>query len=186
MDSLRLDAAKHIDYDFFPGWLEMLRKYKNRELFAVGEYWKDNLEELLVYLDNCGKCMSLFDVPLHYQFERAAKAGSYFHLGGIFSDTLVSRDPDHAVTIVENHDTQPEQALQSPVQGWFKPLAYALILLRKEGTPCVFYGDLYGIPHNHLLPVQATLKRTLQFSSRHPYPSTYGACIPYNALRHTP
>ena len=27
----------------------------------------------------------------------------------------------------------------------FKPLAYALILLRDKGQPCVFYGDLYGI-----------------------------------------
>lgn len=154
VDSLRLDAVKHISYAFFPRWLDMLRKYKNQELFAVGEYWRDNLEELLVYLDHCGHCMSLFDVPLHHQFERAAKAGSYFHLPSVFCSTLVSRAPEHAVTLVDNHDTQPEQALQSPVQGWFKPLAYALILLRKEGTPCVFYGDVYGIPHNHLLPVR--------------------------------
>ena len=27
---------------------------------------------------------------------------------------------------------------------WFKPIAYALILLRDEGYPCVFYPDLYG------------------------------------------
>ena len=40
------------------------------------------------------------------------------------------------------------------MQGWFKPLAYALILLREEGTPCVFYGDLYGIPHNNIPPVR--------------------------------
>jgi len=30
------------------------------------------------------------------------------------------------------------------VAPWFKPLAYALILLRVDGYPCVFYGDLYG------------------------------------------
>lgn len=27
---------------------------------------------------------------------------------------------------------------------WFKPLAYALILLCENGVPCVFYPDLYG------------------------------------------
>ena len=43
-----------------------------------------------------------------------------------------------------NHDTQPGQALEAPVEGFFKPLAYALILLRSEGYPCVFWGDLYG------------------------------------------
>jgi alpha-amylase len=52
--------------------------------------------------------------------------------------------PDKAVTVVENHDTQPLQALEAPIEPWFKPLAYALILLRKDGYPCVFYPDLYG------------------------------------------
>jgi alpha-amylase len=30
------------------------------------------------------------------------------------------------------------------VEAWFKPLAYALILLREGGYPCIFYPDLYG------------------------------------------
>lgn len=45
---------------------------------------------------------------------------------------------------MDNHDTQIGQSLQSWVQPWFKPLAYSLILLRANGYPCVFYGDLYG------------------------------------------
>lgn len=28
---------------------------------------------------------------------------------------------------------------------FFKEIAYALILLRSQGQPCVFYGDLYGL-----------------------------------------
>lgn len=28
--------------------------------------------------------------------------------------------------------------------AWFKPLAYSLILLRPDGYPCVFFGDMYG------------------------------------------
>lgn len=161
VDSLRLDAVKHVSYAFFPRWLDMLRRYKNQELFAVGEYWRDSLEELLDYLNHCGRSMSLFDVPLHHRFERAAKEGSRFDLGAVFCNTLVSRDPEHAVTFVDNHDTQPGQALQSPVQNWFKPLAYALILLREAGTPCVFYGDLYGIPHDQIPPVQGLEKLLL-------------------------
>jgi len=31
------------------------------------------------------------------------------------------------------------------VSEWFKPAAYALILLREAGLPCIFYGDYYGI-----------------------------------------
>lgn len=44
-----------------------------------------------------------------------------------------------------NHDTQPYQALEAPIEPFFKPLAYALILLRSSGYPCLFYGDMYGI-----------------------------------------
>ncbi len=62
----------------------------------------------------------------------------------IFTGTLVEADPFHAVTLVANHDTQPLQALEAPVEPWFKPLAYALILLRENGVPSVFYPDLYG------------------------------------------
>ena len=35
-------------------------------------------------------------------------------------------------------------ALESVVEPWFKPLAYALILLRRDGYPCVFTADYYG------------------------------------------
>jgi alpha-amylase len=44
-----------------------------------------------------------------------------------------------------NHDTQPGQTMATKIEGFFKPLAYALILLRDAGYPCVFYGDLYGM-----------------------------------------
>ena len=43
-------------------------------------------------------------------------------------------------------DTQHGQSLQSFGEDWFKPLAYALVLLRGEGVPCVFYSDYYGNP----------------------------------------
>lgn len=62
----------------------------------------------------------------------------------ILDGTLMQQRPTHAVTFVENHDSQPLQALESVVEPWFKPLAYALILLRQEGYPCVFYADYYG------------------------------------------
>lgn len=34
------------------------------------------------------------------------------------------------------------------MEDWFKPSAYALILLMKEGYPCIFYGDYYGVSGN--------------------------------------
>src|SRR4029079_17379894 len=54
------------------------------------------------------------------------------------------QNPMRSVSFVENHDTQPCQSLESPVEPWFKPHAYALILLRREGYPCLFWGDYFG------------------------------------------
>ena len=54
---------------------------------------------------------------------------------------------------MDNHDTQPGQSLESWVEGWFKASAYTLILLRSFGYPCVFYGDLAGIPTRNIGPV---------------------------------
>lgn len=34
---------------------------------------------------------------------------------------------------------------QTIIIPFFKPIAYGLILLRSQGQPCVFYGDLYGL-----------------------------------------
>jgi alpha-amylase len=79
--------------------------------------------------------VTLFDAALQLRFHQASKAGGDFDLRTIFDGTLVAARPDHAVTLVDNHDTQPLQALEAPVEPWFKPLAYALILLREGGRP---------------------------------------------------
>lgn len=161
VDGLRLDAVKHIRFSFFTHWLGELRRKTGKPLWTVGEYWSQELQALLNYLDKCGQVMCLFDVPLHFNFSRASSCGGNFDMRKIFDGTLVSTRPERAVTFVDNHDTQPGQALQSWVQGWFKPLAYALILLRQEGTPCVFYGDRCGIPHDGINPVGKQLDALL-------------------------
>lgn len=73
----------------------------------------------------------LFDAPLQMKFHEASRQGAEYDMRHIFTGTLVEADPFHAVTLVANHDTQPLQALEAPVEPWFKPLAYALILLRE-------------------------------------------------------
>lgn len=80
----------------------------------------------------------------------------------IFDNTLTKDNPAKSVTFVDNHDSQPGQSLESWVQGWFRQLAYALILLRQEGYPCVFYGDWYGIPHDEIPDMRPRLLRCLK------------------------
>jgi alpha-amylase len=144
INGLRLDAVKHISSLFFKGWLDDIRDRFESDLFAVGEYWSDDIAALHSYITTTEGKMSLFDVPLHYNFHRASKSGENYDLRIIFDNTLMQQQPSLAVTFVENHDSQPLQALESPVESWFKPLAYAIILLRRQGYPCIFYGDYYG------------------------------------------
>ncbi|RYU94242.1 alpha-amylase [Emticicia agri] len=143
-DGVRLDALKHITPDFPVEWLDFMRQHLKPDLFAVGEYWTDKkLDQLEKYIEATDGKIHMFDIPLHYNLHLASCTDSY-DLRTIFDNSLVSVQPLLAVTFVENHDTQPIQSLESSVEPWFKPLAYALILLREEGYPCVFYGDFYG------------------------------------------
>ncbi|PWE53988.1 alpha-amylase [Metarhizobium album] len=144
VDGFRLDAAKHIPAWFFRDWVGHMRQAVKEDLFVVAEYWHPDMSTLKSYLDLVDHQLTVFDVALHHRFHEASKAGKDFDMRTIFDGTLVSGHPDHAVTIVDNHDTQPLQALEAAVDPWFKPLAYALVLLREQGVPCVFHPDLYG------------------------------------------
>jgi alpha-amylase len=168
VDALRLDALKHMERGFYLRYLEDLRKAAGKELFAVGEYWSGDLEDLQAYLGE-EQTMSLFDVPLHYKLFMASNSMGDMDLGHIFDHTLVSDNPTHAVTFVENHDTQPNQALASSVEPWFKPSAYALILLREAGYPCVFYGDLYGEPNGGYIPAVTELPLLMEIRLKYAY-----------------
>jgi alpha-amylase len=148
VDGFRLDAIKHIAAWFFPQWLDELEKYAGKDLFVVGEYWVPEINSLNWYIGLVGGRMSVFDVPLHYNFHYASKAGGNYDMQRILDGTLMQQQPTYAVTFVENHDSQPLQALESVVEPWFKPLAYAIILLRREGYPCVFYADYYGAEYD--------------------------------------
>lgn len=140
----RLDAAKHIPAWFFRDWVGAMRTRVNPELFVVAEYWHPEMAALEAYLELVDQQLMLFDVGLVHSFHAAGLAGAEYDLRGLYDGALAAAVPDHAVTFVGNHDTQPLQALEAPVEPWFKPLAYALILLREEGVPCVFYPDLFG------------------------------------------
>ena len=178
VDGVRLDAVKHIGGDFIAGWLPRLREATGRDLPAVGEYWSADLGELLAYLDSVcdadgDPALSLFDVPLHAHLHAASCSHGEVDMARLFEGTLVGADPDHAVTFVENHDTQPGQSLASTVEAWFKPSAYAIILLRQGGLPCVFWGDLFGTPETGdlaavpELPVLMLMRRLLAHGTQH-------------------
>lgn len=148
-DGMRLDAVKHIAPQFYNEWLAYMREMTGKEMFTVAEYWAPgNLPVLEQYIAATDGKVSLFDACLQNNFSTASKAGSGYDLQTIFDGTLVQSNPNLAVTLVSNHDTQPLQALEAPVEPWFAPIAYALVLLREKGYPCIFYPDLYSAEYS--------------------------------------
>lgn len=143
-DGIRLDALKHISLKFLKEFITFIKTEINPDCFVLGEFWKDEAGKLESFSDQMDNLISCFDAPLHYNFFKASEEGRDYDLSKILEGSFLERKPVYSVSFVENHDTQPLQALESSVQAWFKSLAYAIILLSEEAYPCIFYPDLFG------------------------------------------
>jgi len=158
-DGFRYDALKHVSREFIENLSKAISD-KHPGFYFVGEYWKDDLGTIDYYLEQTDYLINLFDVALHYNFHEASK-NSEFDMRKIYEGSLVSEKPQKAVTFVDNHDSQPGQSLESWVESWFKVIAYSLILLRKDGYPCVFWGDSAGINENKYTGIAPQLEAML-------------------------
>lgn len=176
IDGFRLDAVKHINYKFLKDWVSTLRDKTGKELFSVGEYWNQDINILLNYINSTRSEFSLFDVPLHFNFQKASSSNGDYDMRNILRGTLMERYPTKAVTFIDNHDTQKGQSLESYVLNWFKPIAYSLILLRAEGYPCVFYADYYSDGAENNIP---SIKNTLDILIKLRKYSAYGKQTDY-------
>lgn len=145
IDGMRFDALKHIDDDFVEEFVQHIEEKSDKDFYFFGEYWMYDTDEKNKYLYETKYHTDLFDVALHYNMEQASKDSQNYDMRKIFDNTLVKEHPLITVTFVDNHDSQLGQALESFVEPWFKKIAYGLILLRKDGYPCIFYGDYYGV-----------------------------------------
>lgn len=111
--------------------------------FAVSEAWFRNLGDLNNYAAATGGRTSLFDVPLHYTFQSMSNGNGAWDMRGLQFAGFTEANGALSVSFVDNHDTDDQTgALYSPVSN-LKMLAYAYILTREKGYPCVFYRDYY-------------------------------------------
>ena len=145
VDGFRYDALKHISDEFIYDLSNHIMEKKKDDFYLFGEYWQYDEGQIDRYLDDTDWKIDLFDVPLHFHFEEASKSNGNYDMRNIFNNTIVKNHPLQAVTFVDNHDSQPGQSLDSWVEDWFKEIAYSLILFRKDGYPCIFAGDYYGL-----------------------------------------
>lgn len=182
LDGMRLDAIKHMNDQFIKQFLEAIRTDRGDEFYAVGEYWKNDIDSLDEYLSNVQYKVDLFDVCLHYNMYRASQEGKKYDLRNLLKDTLAERHPDLAVTFVDNHDSQKNSSLESQIKDWFKPSAYAIILLMDKGYPCIFYGDYYSMkrkksPHHKILDILLNVRQKYAYGEQTDYfdhPNTVG------------
>lgn len=150
IDGFRFDASKHIDAGFMDDLMKYIRSEIREDFYSMAEYWMGDNGALQEYIEETSGNIDLFDVPLHYNFYEASKAGKDYDLRKLFDNSIVKTNPIIGVTFVDNHDTQEGQSLSSWVEPWFKEHAYASILLRADGYPTVFWGDLYGVGDSSL------------------------------------
>jgi len=144
-DGFRFDGLKHIRTFFFKEFVQLMKTHFP-DHFSMGEYWDSNTRNLHQFIRNTGGMISLNDVPLQLRFYEISKAfpRNSYDLRNLVQGTLSAEQPSLAVTFVENHDTQPCQYLERTVEPWFKPWAYAFILLREQGYPTIFLPDWTG------------------------------------------
>lgn len=116
LDGMRLDAVKHISSAFVHQFINQIRDNGNSDFYFVGEYWKADLVSLENYLEAVDYSADLFDVPLHYNFYEASTSGEEYDLRELFHNSLVAKAPLHAVTFVDNHDSQRGSSLESEVE----------------------------------------------------------------------
>lgn len=180
VDGFRLDAVKHVKFQYLEEWVYHMRAATGKEMYTVAEYWDSDVNVLHNFITKTKGRMSVFDAPLQKNFYEASRASGYYDMSKIMDFTIMKDNPGKAVTLVDNHDTQPLQALERPVDYWFKQLAYAFILLRAEGYPNVFYPDMYGASysdkgHNiYLAPVAKldkliTARKLYAYGTQHSY-----------------
>ncbi|KAF7187589.1 Alpha-amylase [Pseudocercospora fuligena] len=165
INGFRLDAAQHFSWNFTREWIGNVhhasRKKYGKDAFVLGEVLSGEVSRILRWLDfvtpaGCDHSQAwAFDAPLLYSFSRISedvrKGSRNADLRTLLSGpgdpdkaSLVSIRPYQAFTFVTNHDTQTNQSSFTPMNQGLKSLFYAFILLRREGKPCVFWGDLYG------------------------------------------
>jgi alpha-amylase len=146
-------------YDFVKGFGEQgrgtgiitaIQEYRYRRQgashyrpFGVVEYWEEEQVALIErYIDGVNfwndNPVAAFDFPLRRRLSRLC-GDDHFSMRDLAGPgTVVHRQPQRAVTFVENHDIIRDHPIVRD-----KLLAYAVILTH-EGYPCVFWEDYFN------------------------------------------
>jgi len=136
VQGFRVDDAKGISTRFAR---ELFDFGALKGKFVVAEFFDGNVGLVREWVSGpigLNGRASAFDFPLRFNaLGPMCNNAGFFDMSQLDHAGLAGADPLHAVTFVENHDTDIKQPI---VRN--KRQAYALILT-SEGYPCVFYKD---------------------------------------------
>eukprot|EP00917_Polyrhabdina_sp_WS-2016_P011328 GHVP01025002.1.p1 GENE.GHVP01025002.1~~GHVP01025002.1.p1 ORF type:complete len:802 (+),score=103.50 GHVP01025002.1:1440-3845(+) len=116
--------------------------------FAVGEYWSGDVQVLNNYVSSCSGRLAAFDFSIYYILRRCVECGNFEELNYCGKPPgLIGREPERAVTFIDNHDTEHLDFVGRFAGGNKEAVlrGYCYIMTH-PGTPCVFWTHwtLYG------------------------------------------
>jgi alpha-amylase len=132
LDGYRLDASIHMYTPFVNSWLDAVKG----DRFAVSEAWFSQVSDMQNYAAATGGRTSLFDFPLHNIFANVLNSSG--DMRQLEFAGFTEANGALSVSFVDNHDTDGNGPIITN-----KILAYAYILVRDKGYPCIFYKDYY-------------------------------------------
>jgi alpha-amylase len=158
LDRLKGIGFKGWRYDLVKGYHgRFVAEYNDASLpeFSVGEFFDGNRQKLANWIDQTnGKCAA-FDFALRFRLYDACTKSDYSTLrsnncGHTVPSGLIGYWSSHAVTFVDNHDTEASREADHardhndihPFRDRAIARGYAYILTH-PGTPCVFWQHFF-------------------------------------------
>ncbi len=109
------------------------------------------------WIDGTGGKSQAFDFPLRYVLQTAIKNNNYATMGWALPG-VIGKNPSHAVTFIDNHDTNDFGTMDQIKMG------YAYILTH-PGTPCVFWNHYNDANINALIKTLNSLRKSKAITS---------------------
>lgn len=152
-------------YDFVKGYDPQYIKMYNeasKPKFSVGEYWHGAVTTtskegdhpfggVKDWVDATDKTSAAFDFPMKYLIKGAFNDGNWKLLAINLTSTLVGKEPQYAVTFIDNHDTGEPHVNPDPQRANVE--AANAYILAMPGTPCIWIS--------HWKPYKYTIKKCI-------------------------
>ena len=168
LDGYRVDAIKHMLPSFVLAWFDAVKGSR----FAVSDAWIGDVHDAVQMADILRGKTSLFDVPLHYTFVSMSQGDGSWDMRGLKFAGLTEQRGSLSVSFVDDHDSDsPLSPVSSPVIN-LKMLAYAYILMRDKGYPCVFWKDFYDYGLGNQIAKLIGIRKRFAFGGSFEHPES--------------